>query len=259
MKFGNKLNRLIEEEEEEEETSWQDSYSDLMTDLLAIFVILFAFAMMSQAIEASRAKTATERDLVPSPFETSVFPSQSSILPDQEGVMPNEDAIMSDQESTLTEEDNFNNLYEYIKTYINEAGLSDQLSVSKQGNKEILLRVAASVFFGSGQADINPNAVSVLDEIAKILTLYDESIKIIRIEGHTDNHPIKTSQYDSNWELSTSRAVNVLKWLLEISALDPQKFSAVGYSEYYPIAENDTEKGRAKNRRVDFFIEAAGK
>jgi chemotaxis protein MotB len=78
------------------------------------------------------------------------------------------------------------------------------------------------------------------------------------IEGHTDNLPIKTEQFDSNWELSTARAVNVLRRVIELSDLDPSMFSAVGLGEFHPIADNETEEGRTQNRRVDFIIETYG-
>ncbi|WP_455717037.1 OmpA family protein [Anaerosporobacter sp.] len=239
---------------DDEETGWQDSYSDLMTDLLAIFVILFAFAMMSQAIEASKTKSASSNIIDIS--TESVLAGSDGVMNGEDSVLNGEDSILSEEDSEMSEEESFNSLYEHMKSYIKEAGLSEQLSVSKIGNKQILLRVAASVFFDSGQAEINASSESLLSIISEILVKYDGSTKMIRIEGHTDNRPIKTSQFDSNWELSTTRAVNVLRWLLEESELDPKKLSAVGYSEFYPIANNKTEAGRAKNRRVDFFIEA---
>ena len=75
------------------------------------------------------------------------------------------------------------------------------------------------------------------------------------ISGHTDNVPINSSQYPSNWELSSQRAVNFMKYLLSVnSKLAPQRFSAVGYSEYRPISDNATEEGRSKNRRVEVLI-----
>jgi chemotaxis protein MotB len=237
-----KFSNLEDEEDDGDEADWKDSYSDLVTDLLAVFVILFSFAMMSQAIVNSRAKAAQRENLVDIAPKISVFPQQESVLPAQAGIQP--------------EEDDFNELYESIKEYINEEGLSKNLNVTKQGNDQILLRVAASVFFDSGSANINTNAEPLLDRISDMLVKYEKSIKIVRIEGHTDDRPIKTSKFDSNWELSASRAVNVLRRIAEISQLKPEKFSAVGYSEFYPIAENDTAAGRAKNRRVDFFIES---
>lgn len=230
MKKRNKFNKE-ESDEDEDETSWQDSYSDLMTDLLAIFVILFSFAMMNQAIIAYRASSAQKPKAV----------AESSAI-----------------QQTLPDEDNFNSLIESIRSYINEAGLSEQLSVSKQGSNLILLRAKSSVFFETGLADVKPDAEPILEGISKILTRYSDSIKMVRIEGHTDNRPINNKVFNSNWELSTARAVNVLKKLAEISPLGSDKFSAVGYAEFHPIANNDTAANMAKNRRVDFIIETAG-
>lgn len=236
------MNKFEEEDDDdEEEPDWKDSYSDLMTDLLAVFVLLLSFALVSQSA-VNRKATETQQSMV------DVTPD-ISILTDQDGVLP-------EQDSLEVNEDNFNELYELMKEYIEEYGLSESLNVTKIGNDQILLRVAASVFFDSGSTDIHPKAEPFLDKISELFDNYEQSIKMIRIEGHTDNRPMKSAKYDSNWELSAGRAVNVLKYIVEISGLKPEKFSAIGYSEYYPIATNDTEAGRAKNRRVDFFIEA---
>ncbi len=223
--------RRTEEEEEEEEASWQDSYSDLMTDLLAIFVILFAFAMMNQALTIQENKR------------------------EKEAAAAASQAAATEQNDLKSDSEEFNKLYEYIKAYIEEEQLTNELSVTKLGNREILLRIAASVLFDSGRAEINEDAEPMLQKISEILITYQDSFKMVRIEGHTDNRPINTHIYDSNWELSTSRAVNVLRWLLETSEIEAKKFSAIGYSEYYPVDDNSTDDGRRKNRRVDFFIE----
>lgn len=136
-----------------------------------------------------------------------------------------------------------------------EEGLSTQILVKKEKDGFILLRVDASVFFDSGKAEINSEAEPLLYRVSDIFVEYEKSIKIIRIEGHTDNVPMHSDRYDSNWELSVSRSVNVLRRILELSNLEPKKLSAVGYNEFYPIASNDSSEGRALNRRVDFFIE----
>lgn len=205
--------------DDDEQTSWIESYSDLMTDLLAIFVILFSFAMINQAISASN--TSAEAVVVTAIDSAAV--SQSRIV-------------------------------DSMNAYIEEAGLSGQLSAVKQGDVSILLRIADSAFFESGKADIGPKAEAVLGNISAILNQYAASISMIRIEGHTDNVPISTGQFRSNWALSTSRAVNVLARLVEDSVLGPEQFSAVGYGEFHPVAGNDTAQGRAQNRRVDFII-----
>lgn len=233
MSRDSKFGRFSADEEDGDEANWQDSYSDLMTDLLAIFVVLFSFAMMSQAVENSKASAAQNKI---------VEIEGVAILPNESGVLP--------------EQDNLNSLIKLINDYISEEGLSDQMSAVKQGENQILLRVAGSFLFNSGKSDINSSADPLLGRISQILIEYEDFIKMIRIEGHTDDRPIKNSSlFDSNWDLSTSRAVNVLRRLSEISMIEPQKFSAVGYGEFHPIVGNDTEENRARNRRVDFIIE----
>jgi chemotaxis protein MotB len=226
--------RFAESEGDEEEGGWLASYSDLITDLLAIFVVLFAFAMMTQAIAESKA---AHRESVSELMDSKM----QSFMDAQNGFLPDKDSI--------------NSLIESMKSYIDEEELSEQLSVIKQNDNQIVIRVAVSVLFDSGRADINSNAEELLGSISEILSGYADSIKMVRIEGHTDDRPIKTKLFDSNWELSTSRAVNILRRLLEISPLGPEKFSAVGYGEFHPIAENDTAANRAQNRRVDFVVE----
>jgi chemotaxis protein MotB len=235
MRSGRKFHISTDASEEEGETDWQSSYSDLITDLLAIFVVLFSFAMMSQAIENSKPAAGST---ITVGFEQSTM---QNILPGQDNILPDNDSL--------------NSLIQSINSYIDEAGLSEPLSVTKQGDNLILLRAADSVFFKSGRAEINSNAEPLLGRISEILTEYADSIKMVRIEGHTDNIPMKNKQFDSNWELSTSRAVIVLRRLLEITQLGPDKFSAVGYGEFHPIADNDAAAGRTLNRRVDFIIE----
>lgn len=236
------MNRFIEEDEnDEEELDWKDSYSDLMTDLLAVFVLLLSFALINQSA-INRKAVADQQSMI------DIAP-KISILSDQDGVLPEKNSLEA-------KEDDFNNLYETMKDYIEEENLSEKLNVTKLGKDKILLSVAATVFFDSASANINTSAEPILDRISELFIIYEESISIVRIEGHTDNRPIKSDKFESNWELSVSRAVNVLKKVMEESGIKPEKFSAVGYSEFYPIASNDTATGRAKNRRVDFFIEA---
>lgn len=95
-----------------------------------------------------------------------------------------------------------------------------------------------------------------MEEIAELFIKYEDSIQMIRIEGHTDDVPMNNSKYSSNWDLSVSRAVNVLREMVELTNMAPKQFSAIGYSEFYPIETNETAEGRSKNRRVDFFIES---
>jgi chemotaxis protein MotB len=106
-------------------------------------------------------------------------------------------------------------------------------------------------FFNSGTAELLPDGQAPLARIARILNAKGFQI---RLEGHTDNVPIHTAQFKSNWELSTARATEVVSLLVERYGFDPTQVSAAGYSEYRPVAGNDTEEGRKINRRVDLVI-----
>jgi chemotaxis protein MotB len=110
----------------------------------------------------------------------------------------------------------------------------------------------SSVMFPSGVATINKDAFPYLDTMIAITKKNKFSI---RIEGHTDNVPIQTEQFLSNWELSAARAVNVLRYFLDLGRIPPKRLAAVGFSEYHPIASNDTPEGRQTNRRVEFHFE----
>jgi chemotaxis protein MotB len=149
----------------------------------------------------------------------------------------------------------FNQLYEEIKEHIVVNGLEATLYIEKTDNV-IILRISDSALFDSGKADIKQESLELLRQVGEIFTKYQDSIQMIRIEGHTDNVPISTSHYVDNWDLSTSRATNVLRYFLETCELSPDKFSSVGYGEFHPVASNDTEEGKAQNRRVDFVIQS---
>ena len=257
------------EQQEEAGESWLTSYADLITNFLSVFVILFSFAMMNQASVAHKAKVAEEAaaaQLAQAGIELEDVMATALPEEDVSGTSPpttQPTLVLSGAFITLMPEETADNesdnaLYEAIRTYIETSGLSDELSVTKQTDKLILLRVHSSIFFELGSADIAPSADPILKDVCTIFVKYEKHIKKLGIEGHTDNLPIKTEQFDSNWELSTARAVNVLRRVLELSDLDPSKFSAVGLGEFHPIADNETEEGRTQNRRVDFIIETYG-
>jgi chemotaxis protein MotB len=109
-------------------------------------------------------------------------------------------------------------------------------------------------FFDSGQAALRPGAADKIEEIAKVLSQHGF---YLRVEGHSDDQPIHTAQFDSNWQLSTARAMSVLMLLIHESGLDPDKISLAGYGQYRPIADNATTEGRKLNRRVDLVVSGA--
>ena len=107
-----------------------------------------------------------------------------------------------------------------------------------------------SIGFGSGSADASEQAQKIFDEIAVILKNYSNPVQV---EGFTDNIPIKSPKYPTNWELSTARASTIVKYLAS-RGVSPERLSAVGYGEYQPVAPNETEVGRAQNRRVAIMV-----
>jgi chemotaxis protein MotB len=113
------------------------------------------------------------------------------------------------------------------------------------------MRLSEHALFDLGAADISVEALPLLQKIGAIILKTDY---LIRIEGHTDNLPIHTALFPSNWELSTARAVNVLRYFIKDHNIDPRRLAAEGFSEFHPLAANDRPENRAKNRRVEIIF-----
>jgi chemotaxis protein MotB len=132
------------------------------------------------------------------------------------------------------------------------AGQIGRGTVSVQlGRDGLVITLREAGFFDSGSAIPRSGTSATIRQIAESLAEcgYD-----VRVEGHTDTIPIHNTEFDSNWELSSSRATHIARLLLQMRAVSPERVSAAGYAEYHPIASNDTEQGRAANRRVDLVV-----
>ena len=134
-----------------------------------------------------------------------------------------------------------------------EADFGIQVTHSHQG---IRLSFEDQILFNFGKAGINPAGTALLDQIAKAIQQLPDAV---RVEGHTDNIPIQTARFPSNWELSVARAVNVVKYFAEACNVDPHRLSAVGYGESRPLVANDSPANRMKNRRVEILLLTEGK
>jgi chemotaxis protein MotB len=176
--------------------AWMVSYSDLVTQLLTFFIMLFAL-------------------------------------------------------SAAATEDQLKKIKEKIDNYVVQNHLEKFVSTKITQKEGLVITFSEKYMFDSGKADIYPEAKEVIKNIAALLV--DEPNRIA-IEGHTDNTPINTPEFPSNWELSTKRATNVLKYLLEELKFDPKRLTAAGYGEWHPVAPNDTPENKAKNRRVDLIV-----
>lgn len=221
-----------------------NTYGDMVTLLLTFFVLLYSFS----SIDAEK----WQRLVVAFTGDTSVLDQSSDIEVNNSQT----EQLDFDYQQLQKELQDFQELYENLKEYVDENNLATRVVLSKTDN-EIQIRFVDNVLFDSGRAILKPEAIEILSKITFALITYEDSIEMVRIEGHTDNVAINTAQFPSNWELSTARAVEVLRFLIEKENMSPKIVSAVGYGEYHSIADNVTDEGRAKNRRVDFVIARA--
>lgn len=147
-------------------------------------------------------------------------------------------------------EDPFQKLQRQLESVVNEEKLNKSIKLVSN-ERGITIRILDDILFSSGKAELSEYSRIILHKIAGIL----KSLKNdIRIEGHTDNVPIANTVYPSNWHLSVERATNTAYHLMSREGLEPGRVSVVGYSEYHPVATNETPDGRANNRRVDIII-----
>jgi chemotaxis protein MotB len=121
----------------------------------------------------------------------------------------------------------------------------------RQSNEGLVVSLREIGFYESGSSRLRPSSKEAIDRLVKVLDLHRNPL---RIEGHTDNIPIHTVQFDSNWELSTARASEFVKLLIVRYRFAPSRLSAAGFAEFHPVAPNQTEQGRGHNRRVDIVI-----
>lgn len=248
--------RKKEKGEHEFNETWLLPYSDLMTLLLALFIVLFA----SSAVDAQKFQSMSK-------VFSEIFTGGTGIV-DYESIEQKNGEELADEtkeklekekEQTqvpVDEQTTLSATQERVNQYILEKGLTGQLKTSLT-SEGLLVTINDSVLFDSGSAEVREEDIAVAKEISDLLVT-DPPHNVI-ISGHTDNVPIQNSNFSSNWELSVMRAVNFMKIILENDQLDPRMFSAKGFGEFQPIASNDTEEGKAKNRRVEVLILPNGK
>lgn len=230
--------------EEHVDESWLIPYVDKLTLLLALFIALFAIS------EIDAAKYDHMREVFNVAFgDGEMFDSTTPIPVDLEGEYPNEE--MSDNPPIEKEMKDLEELKKEIDAYIEENQLELRLETDLT-EKGLMIVIKDHALFDNGEAVIKLEARELAYDISKLLVTNPP--RHIEVSGHTDNRPIQTAKYRSNWDLSAMRAINFLKILLENKELDPHNFTALGHGEYQPVATNDTEEGKAKNRRVEVLI-----
>src|ERR1035437_4584633 len=132
--------------------------------------------------------------------------------------------------------------------------VSTEVKVTKDGMTITLEENGENVFFESGAAEISPRMIEILAKLAPALKGLAKDGHDIIVEGHTDDVPIHTPQFGSNWELSTARATSVVQHMIQRLQMPPAHMGAIGYGEFHPLVANDTDEHRSRNRRVFFFV-----
>jgi chemotaxis protein MotB len=227
---------------------WLVSYADFITLLFAFFVVLYAFANADQKkqMQVSAAIDSAFRSLSIAPTLVRTKPLDAGIQPATAARAYRGTELISTKKVQADLEHIRKELQRRLSAQIAHKAVSIEL-----GSDGLVISLREAGFFGSGSATPRPETETTLRQIAEVLvsTPYD-----VRVEGHTDTMPIHNAEFDSNWELSSARAVRIARLLLQMHTISPQQLSAAGYAEYRPVADNNTADGRAENRRVDLVV-----
>lgn len=211
--------------------SWLTTYSDLVTLLMCFFVLLFAFSTVD----------ATKFRQVAISLQTAL----RGVLDGGVSLGPVDVLDEYDLEDKLMED-----AFLEIDAYLEEAGLKGAV-VAIYEERGLVVRFLDTVLFDLAKADLRADALDILDRVAQVLHKIPNQVAV---EGHTDNLPIQTWEFPSNWWLSTGRANRVVEYFARKHNIAPERLSAVGYGEYRPLVPNSSAANRAQNRRVEILI-----
>lgn len=242
--------------------TWLIPYADILTLLLALFIVLFASSKIDmkkfeQLVQSFNVALNGGVGVMQNPSVIKFDPTleATTVPPKKDGENANAQEHKSEEQKKLEqafakETQDLQKMKAQLDGYIQHNRLQDKLQ-TKLSDEGLLITILDNALFDSGSAALKPEARALAAEISNLLVPHP---KQVTVTGHTDNRPIHTAEFPSNWDLSTKRATNFLKVLLENKALQPAKFSATGKGEFHPVADNNTPEGRAKNRRVEVEI-----
>ncbi|MFH1674358.1 MAG: flagellar motor protein MotB [Pseudomonadota bacterium] len=232
---------VLEIIEEEEQVGWIVTFADLMTLLLVFFVVLYSISSLNLA-KFKRAMAS---------IQISLGEARPAVgLLDLTGAPESLDQKISVEDLSGLRSRELE-AFKEINEFIEEKRLGRYI-VAHVFKGKIIIQIRGKILFESGSAVLNSEAKPVLDKIIRIISEYSEYK--VNIKGHTDNVPISTEKFASNWELSAIRATMVLKYLIE-GGIDPVRLTATGYGELFPFSPNNSDENRAMNRRVEFVLE----
>ena len=209
---------ILEKEDEITLPHWSLPWSDILMIVFVMFAVLFVYSLAKKDVIAA------------APLKKEPVNSANLIRP---------------HDATAEQ-------FRQLGNSFRSENADRQVSVSIEENKPIKVSASDSLFFDTGKAMIKPEGLAFLRKFSDIVKTTRSSI---RIEGHTDSFPIHSTAFPTNWELSAIRAVNIARFLIEDTGLQPERFRIVGHSMYQPAVPNDTPENKARNRRVEIFVE----
>lgn len=230
-------------EEHENHERWLVSYADFITLLFAFFVVMYSVSSINEGkykiLSDSLIGVFNQPDRAVKPIAVGEARPRTS----------EPDPALFDEEVNQAAADSLESIADRVREAFGELILGEQLKV--RGNELwIEIELSSSLLFPSGDALPNDAAFEIIEKIAKILAPYENPI---HVEGFTDNLPIQTAQFPTNWELSAARAASIVR-MLAMDGVNQGRLAAVGYGEFQPVADNATAEGRARNRRVVLVV-----
>ena len=210
---------------------WLLSYADFVTLLFALFVTMYAVS----TVDADKLVPAASS--MRSAFDGDKKAAEAAPVPDVGVIVPQTPPEIEQVRDALA------------------LALADAIAAGRleliEDARGLVISLPERATFAPASTDMTPGALLLVARVAEAVQPFDRQL---RIEGHTDNVPIHTREFHSNWELSTARAATVIRFLIERVKFDPRRLSAAGYGEFHPRVDNDTPENRARNRRVDIVI-----
>lgn len=254
---------------------WLLTYADMITLLMALFIIMWAISTVnndkfdelskslsdafsgkvlpgSSSVFGGGGGEGTISPILSAPVVGELGPEATSSEDLARGAIARVQGPAAEETASAAEQSNLEQLKLQVDELARQEGLERRLSATIDERGLAIRILPDKTLFDTGEADLRADALPVLDKITGLVTAI-EGDNPVRVEGNTDNVPISTARFRNNWELSTARAVTVLSTMIE-AGVAPDRISAAGYADQRPIAANDTKRGRALNRRVEIIV-----
>ncbi|MBX7385601.1 OmpA family protein [Clostridium chauvoei] len=238
-------NKKMKASDEPTGNEWLATYSDCITLLLTFFILLYSMSTVDNQ-KIKKLSTA---------FQTLMSGEKGDTIMEYDlynGKVPLIGGEV-DIKNTVEETTNMSEqqkIYRDVKEFVKENNLSSVVDII-DSDRGVVIQLRDNILFETSSSVLREDSKEILSKINSLIASMSNPIIV---EGHTDNRPIHTSEFPSNWELSADRAVNVVRYFVEVMKEDPKRFTAAGYGEYRPVAPNDTYENLAKNRRVNILI-----